>query len=297
MPSSNTFEITDVVAVSLALMRSNSVLGECVMRDAEAAFTGGRGDVVRVRTPKRRVAQNFNGTTVYTKVEEGHVQVKLTDEPTVAAAFTTKDMTLNIESFGEQVLKPQMDAVSAYVEKSAAAALLNAASKATGARAIKADAKHGEAGHVVKMLTAAAADFTRREIPAAARFLAIGPDVQNILLDVEQLQKVNEAGDSQALRNATMGELFGFRVVVSPYLDGAVAFHKTAYALAVRAPSEVQGGARSVSAADNQYALRVTMDFDPSVKSEVSIVDTLCGVATIDPARAIAFTVTPPAKA
>ncbi|MFI5617737.1 hypothetical protein [Streptomyces sp. NPDC051567] len=102
----NTFEITDVVAVSLALMRSNSVLGECVMRDAEAAFTGGRGDSVRVRTPKRRVAQNFNGTTVYTKVEEGHVQVKLTDEPTDAAAFTTKDMTLNIESFGQQVLKP-----------------------------------------------------------------------------------------------------------------------------------------------------------------------------------------------
>ncbi|MFD4534236.1 hypothetical protein ACFWNL_26970 [Kitasatospora sp. NPDC058397] len=59
-------------------MRSNSVLGECVMRDAEAAFTGGRGDSVRVRTPKRSVAQNFNGTTVYTKVEEGHVQVKLT---------------------------------------------------------------------------------------------------------------------------------------------------------------------------------------------------------------------------
>ncbi|MFD7829936.1 P22 phage major capsid protein family protein [Kitasatospora sp. NPDC059803] len=294
--TSNTFEITDVVAVSLALMRSNSVLGECVMRDAEASFTGGRGDSVRVRTPKRRVAQNFNGTTVYTKVEEGHVQVKLTDEPTDAAAFTTKDMTLNIESFGEQVLKPQMDAVSTYVEKSAAA-LLNAASKAAGARAIKADAKPGEPGHVVKMLTAAAADFTRREIPATDRFLAIGPDVQNILLDVEQLQKVNEAGDPHALRNATMGELFGFRVVVSPHLDGAVAFHKTAFALAVRAPSEVQGGARSVSAADNQYALRVTLDFDPSVKSEVSIVDTLCGVATIDPARAIAFTVTPPAKA
>ncbi len=293
--TSNTFEITDVVAVSLALMRSNSVLGECVMREAEAGFSGGRGDSVRVRTPKRRVAQNFNGTTVYTKVEEGHVQVKLTDEPTDAAAFTTKDMTLNIESFGEQVLKPQMDAVSTYVEKSAAA-LFNAASKATTARVIKADAKPGETGHVVKMLTAAAADFTRREIPATDRFLAIGPDVQNILLDVEQLQKVNESGEPHALRNATMGELFGFRVVVSPYLDGAVAFHKTAFALAVRAPSEVQGGARSVSSADNGYALRVTMDFDPSVKSEVSIVDTLCGVATIDATRAIAFTVTPPAK-
>ncbi|MFD7454436.1 P22 phage major capsid protein family protein [Kitasatospora sp. NPDC059827] len=294
MPS-NTFEISDVVAVSLALMRSNSVLGECVMRDAEAAFSGGRGDSVRVRTPKRRVAQNFNGTTVYTKVEEGHVQVKLTDEPTDAAAFTTKDMTLNIESFGEQVLKPQMDAVSTYVEKSAAT-LLNTASKATAARVIKPDAKHGEPGHVVKMLTAAAADFTRREIPATDRFLAIGPDVQNILLDVEQLQKVNEAGEPHALRNATMGELFSFRVVVSPYLDGAVAFHKTAFALAVRAPSEVQGGARSVSATDNGYAIRATLDFDPSVKSEVSIVDTLCGVATIDATRAIAFTVAPPAK-
>ncbi|GAA3049395.1 hypothetical protein GCM10020229_71040 [Kitasatospora albolonga] len=292
----NTFEIDDVVAVGLALMRSNSVLGECVMRDAEAGFTGGRGDSVRVRTPKRRTAQNFNGTTVYTKVEEGHAQVKLTDEPTDAAAFTTKDMTLNIESFGEQVLKPQMDAVSTYVEKSAAS-LLNAASKAATARVIKAAAQPGEAGHVVKMLTAAAADFTRREIPATDRFLAIGPDVQNILLDVEGLQKVNEAGDSQALRHATMGELFGFRAVVSPHLDGAVAFHKTAYALAVRAPSEVQGGARSISSADNGYALRITLDFDPSVKSEVSIVDTLCGVATIDPARAIAFKVTPPAAA
>ncbi len=57
----NTFEIADVVAVSLALMRSNSVLGECVTRDAEAAFTGGRGDSVRVRTPKRRADPRTGG--------------------------------------------------------------------------------------------------------------------------------------------------------------------------------------------------------------------------------------------
>ncbi|WP_441247036.1 P22 phage major capsid protein family protein [Kitasatospora sp. McL0602] len=286
--SDNKFEIDSVVAVSLEMMRAKSVLGETVMRDAENGFTGGRGDTVRVRAPKRRTATDYSGTTVYTKVEEGAVQVKLTGEPTDAVKLDTRDMTLDVESYSRQVLAPQMDAVSKYVEKTVIADALNKAAT-KDAREIDPTAKPGDKGHVIKLLTAAAADFTRREIPAEGRFLAVGPDIQNVLLDVELLQQVNTAGDPAALRNATMGDLFGFRVVVSPYLTGAVAYHKTAFALAVRSPQVPIGGATGRTATDNGYAVRVVNSFDASVKSDVSIVDTLCGVATVDAERYIPF--------
>ncbi|MGP9017159.1 hypothetical protein ACT1U9_01955 [Streptomyces sp. BR1] len=281
----NKFEIDSVVAAALGLLSSKTVLGATVFRDAESSFTGGRGDTVRVRIPKGRTAANYSGTTNYVDVEEGAVEVKLTDEPTDAAKITTRQGSLDVANYGAQVLVPQTDAVAKYVEKNLAK-LLNTQSKAAGSTEID-----PEAERPLSWITKAAAEFTKREIDHADRFLAVGPAVQEMLLNVEQLQKVNEAGGDDALTQAEMGKLFGFRVVVSPFLEGAVAYHRTAFALANRAPSASEGAGHSAGQTYNGYALRVTKDFDASVKSDVSIVDSFCGSAVLDANRMIAFKV------
>ncbi|MFF4143224.1 hypothetical protein ACFY0A_17770 [Streptomyces sp. NPDC001698] len=280
---SNDFNIDQVAAASLGLLSYHSVLGATVYRDAEADFIGGRGSKVGVRLPKQRTARNFSGTTQYVDVEEGIAYVELTDEPTDAAKLTSRDMTLDIRDFGAQVLMPQLDSVSRYVEKNLAA-LLNAQSAKANATAIDPAAP-------LKALTAAASEFTRREIDPGDRFLAVGPDVQRLLLDVEQLQRVDASGNDTMLTRAEMGTLFGFRVIVSPHLTGAVAYHRTAFALAVRGPAPA-GGGKSVSKEFNGYALRATVDFSPDVKSDVSIVDAFCGSAVIDENRLMAFKLT-----
>ncbi|CAL2059388.1 conserved protein of unknown function [Streptomyces murinus] len=281
----NNFEIDSVVAASLGLLSAKTVLGATVHRDAEKVFHGGRGDTVRVRIPAGRTAANFNGTTSYVDVAEGSVDVKLTDEPTDAAKITTKQASLDVLNYGAQVIDPQLDAVAKYVEKNIAG-LLNEQSKDAKSTVID-----PAADKPLAWITKAAAEFTKREIDPQDRFLAVGPTVYEFLLNVEQLQKVNEAGGDDALSKAEMGELFGFRVVVSPYLEGAVAYHRTAFALANRAPAASEGAGHSATSVYNGYALRVTKDFDAGVKSDVSIVDSFCGSTVLDARRFTAFKV------
>ncbi|MFE0171541.1 P22 phage major capsid protein family protein [Streptomyces sp. NPDC059002] len=288
---SHTFQIDDVVVSAVELLYHQNVLGNTVHRQVEPGFEGGRGDSVRVRLPKRRTAKDYTGTTQYVDVEENAVQVKLTDEPTDATKLTSKEKTLDVADFAKQVILPQTESVSRYIEKNLAKLMNDESAKVTeAAQIIDPAAKPGAVGHVIKSLTFSAAEFTRREIDPANRFFAIGPDVLQLLLDVEQIQKVNEAGGPEALRNATLGNLFGFDIVVSPHITGAVAYHKDAFALANVALASVEG-ANSASSSFNEYGLRIVRDFDPSTKSEVCIVDSLCGSKVIDEQRFIPFKV------
>lgn len=278
-----TFQIDEVATAALGLLSYRSVLGETIYRDAEADFIGGRGTVVGVRLPRQRTAKNYSGTTDYVDVEEGIAHIALTDEPTDAAKLGTRDMSLNIRDFGAQVLMPQLDSVSRYIEKSIAG-LMNSQSSAADSVAINPTSP-------LKALSFAAAEFVRREVDPGDRFLAVGPSVYGALLDVEQLQRVDASGGDSMLSRAEMGTLFGFRVIVSPYLSGAVAYHRTAFALANRAPCANEGAGKSSSQTFNGYALRTTIDYSPDVKSDVSIVDAFCGSAILDPTRFIAFKV------
>ncbi|MFB7634374.1 P22 phage major capsid protein family protein [Streptomyces sp. NPDC056149] len=277
----NAFQIDEVASAALGLLSRQTVLGATVYRDAEAEFIGGRGSVVGVRLPKQRTAKDYTGTTEFVDVEEGIAHVKLTDEPTDAAKLGTRDMTLDIRNFGAQVLMPQLDSVARYIEKNLAG-LMNAQSASTDAVVI-------DPASPLKAIAAAAAEFVRREVEPGDRFLAVGPDVYGALLDVEQLQRVDASGDDSMLERAEIGTLFGFRVIVSPYLTGAIAYHRTALALANRAPNANEGAGKSSSQRFNGYAIRATIDYSADVKSDVSIVDSLCGSAILDATRMIPF--------
>ncbi|EME98046.1 hypothetical protein J7W19_21055 [Streptomyces mobaraensis NBRC 13819 = DSM 40847] len=277
----NKIQIDQVATAALGLLSYQSVLGATVHRDAEAEFEGGRGSVVGVRLPKQRTAKNYTGTTEYVDVEEGIAHVKLTDEPTDAAKLGTRDLSLDIRDFGGQVLMPQLDAVSRYIEKNLAT-LMNTQSESADAVVIDPAAP-------LKAIAAASAEFVRREIDPGDRFLAVGPDVYGALLDVEQLQRVDASGDDSMLSRAEIGTLFNFRVIVSPLLTGAIAYHTTAFALANRSPNANEGAGKSSSQTFNGYAIRATLDYSADVKSDVSIVDSLCGSTILDPNRMIAF--------
>lgn len=66
--------------------------------------------------------------------------------------------------------------------------------------------------------------LTEKKTPREGRLLVVNPKFEKVLLsDQSKLTAVDTAGDSNGLRNATIGQLAGFRVVVSPYLDNTKA--------------------------------------------------------------------------
>lgn len=63
------------------------------------------------------------------------------------------------------------------------------------------------------------AALSKQTVPFTNRYLLVNPKFAGLLLGADSpLIKVNESGDTQALREATLGRLLGFQVVENPWM-------------------------------------------------------------------------------
>nr|WP_262391346.1 P22 phage major capsid protein family protein [Nocardiopsis sp. CNR-923] len=140
-----------------------------------------------------------------------------------------------------------------------------------------------------EMSSKAAAEFTRHELEMNGRVMVIGPDLMEAFLTIPALQNAAAAGSDQALRNGEIGRVFGFRVFISPFVNGTTAFTRDAFALACRAPRVSEGAGKSASQRHNGYSLRVVQDFDMTVRAEVSLMSTFVGAGVLDNRQSMSF--------
>lgn len=151
-----------------------------------------------------------------------------------------------------------------------------------------------DGGNILKVLIQANQVLNQRKIPREGRTLAVGTEVEAAILGLPQLQKVNESGDSgDLLRNASIGRLFGFNIIVAPELPSnfAVAYHKDAFAFITRPSRQPEGAAWSAVASQDGFALRLLRHYNPLQLEDQVVMDTFYGAATLDANRAVSFTV------
>jgi hypothetical protein len=279
----NDFPVSSVVAGALGLLESNSVLSKLVYRDAEKSMVGGTGDTVRVRVPE--VIEAVDGTgqaTQFTDIEDGSLPVQLSAEAYSAVLLSDRDLTLDLISFGAQVLQPQAAGVARFCEQAIAGVMNTASAEST--HSISPSAPLGA-------FVRAAAEFTRREIPLQGRYMAIGPDAFEALLSVPSLQDAAASGNADVIEGGYFTKLLGFQVHVSPYLTGAVAFTREGFALASRAPMNAEGAGFAATETHNGFALRYLRQFDVSQRADVSLLSTFVGAAVLDTNRSMAFSI------
>src|SRR5699024_7278254 len=122
-------------------------------------------------------------------------------------------------------------------------------------------------GFVRKGINSLRKTLNKNDVPTDGRILVVGVDVEEHLLNDPQFTRANEAGDSSALRNAELGRISGFRVVVSNTLDEnrMVAFHPSAFTLVTRAPQVPTSVKDGRSEAYAGVALRAIKDYNSAV--------------------------------
>jgi hypothetical protein len=281
----NSIPVDQVITATLGLIEANSVLGNLVHRDAERGFVGGVGDTVRVRVPNVIEARDGAGTaTIFSDIDEGAVPVTLTNEAYSAVKLTDMELSLSITDFGVQVLQPQSAGVAKYCERAISGVMNEQVNDAGNTNTIDPTAP-------LRAIAKAAAEFTRRELPMEGRILAIGPDILEAFLALPALQDVAAAGADEALRGGELTRLMGFSVRVSPYVEGAIAFTREAFALACRAPLPPEGAGYAATETYNGYSIRYVRDFDVSVRGDVSLMSVFVGAAVLDSRRFMAFNI------
>lgn len=133
----------------------------------------------------------------------------------------------------------------------------------------------------------------QRGVPAAGRVLVVGANWEAALLSLDNLNKVNEAGDNGALlRTATLGNLYGFTIVVDYSLgaNDAFAFQRDAVTLVTRTTAIPRGASFASTTSAEGFTLRYLQDYDPDHLVDRAVIDTFAGAQVLDKQRIVRLT-------
>ena len=274
----NTLLTPQIIAKeALMVLRNNAVMANLVYRDYSDEFAA-VGDTITIRKPATFKANEYNGSIEVQDATESGVKVVMNKLLDVSFAVTSKEMTLDIADFSNQLIVPAMQAFADKIDSSILA-LESGITNRVNASNSKADVIAAR-----KYLTTAAA-------PLADRRYVYNSDVEADLLSTDLFVNAGAVGDDgTALKEASLGRKFGMDFYVDQNIPAAasqgkmkaMAFHKNAFALVTRPLALPQGAANAHIENYDGFALRVVYGYDMDKKTDTVSIDMLCGVAVLD---------------
>ena len=271
----------------LATLYNTTVLSNLVWRDFDPDFTGKQGDTITIRKPAVFTAEEFNRASGVTlqEVDEDSTTVVLNKIANVSFAVTDEEMTLEVDDFQNRLLNPALEAIIQKVDGDLAEALVDAAEAAGGGGTSTLSQVASDC------IIDARGKLSRNKLPTTDRHAVFSPEAVGKALSDELFVQADQSGSTDALREASVGRVFGIDTYESQVFglgagdrgvaDG-VAFHRSAVTLAVR-PLEAPRGLPSTQVAVENYkglSLRATYDYNSTKKQDEVSVDLLYGIAT-----------------
>lgn len=276
---------------TLTSLRWLTNLPRTVRQDFSQEFVAGRGQTVNVLGPisagKAKVYTKAKRTAreeiEFNELDQQWFPVTLEDQIYNAVRLPDDFATFTLEQLTKQVLKPQAESI---VDDIAAPLIAQMSAIGTDASIPKVAP---DGSNITQVLIKARQVLNDRKVTMAGRTFAVGADIEAAILSLPQLQKVNESGSSEVLREATIGRLFGFNIVADQALasDFGIAYHKDAFAHVTRPSRQPEGAAKSATVAQDGYALRWIQHYNPLQLEDQSVVDTFYGATTLDANRAV----------
>lgn len=278
-----------LVNASLGTLERELVLTQFLWRDAEAYFTGAtgpKGDKISIRVPGRmtegrELAWRTSARTIITDdIKEGSIDVILDTYAYKAVDLLDEELTLDVEPFGDRVLRPMTQAVAEHIENKIATFIQSTTFVHTVEIALTGERR------VYNALIKARGLLNRSFVPRADRICIMGSNLEEIALQDPSLVDVDRSGSTAALRDASIGRIAGFEIFGSDNIDPdeMYVFHRTAFPAVFRAPKPARGVAFSSSATFNGLALTYWEDYNSVNASDRAFVGTFFGLnRTLDP--------------
>jgi len=284
----NTFITPTVVARrALATLYNTIVLAQLVYRDYDQDFTGKQGDTVNVRKPATFDAKVFSRSSGIDLQEatESSIPVQLDTLLDVSFPITAEELTLELDQIDERLITPASEAIAQEVDERLGTAIVDASNDSGGGGKVTLVSK---ANDVFTGSDGARSILSRNNLPLAERYAVVSPEAAGEALQDELFVQADKSGSTTALREGSLGRVFGFDTYESQTFGGSVgsdgvAFHRQAVALVSRTLAKPDG------LPSDQYAvagykglgLRVVKAYDINKKQDIYSVDFLIGVEKI----------------
>lgn len=275
----NVIKAERVVRTMLGVLERDSVLSRLMWRNPAGDFRGAKGDAITIKVPAYTNAnrRDLRAGTPRTKsnLTERRVIVTLDTDLYKTVPITDEELTLDIESFNDQIVAPVASSLVRGIEDDA----LDLVAGATYQHEVNFNdytATFNAIAHARRLLNDS-------RVPEAGRVLAIGSGIEERLITDPQFARVDQSGSDEALRRATIGRVAGTDVITVPGLppDDAYMFHQTAYALSYRAPFVPRGAPWGATMAWEGFALRVVQAIDPDEVVDNFHADVWTGTNTV----------------
>lgn len=285
---------------ALATLYESMVFQPLVYTDLSTEFTTQKvGNTVNVRKPAVFTATKFNRATGIQRqnATEDKIPVVLSEIADVSFDVTSEELTLNIVDFDEQLLAPAMMAIAQQVDRDIAGLRSNVTQVAG------ISSQTGFEWSKPEVLIEAGRQLDLKNVPEVDRRAVVGPTTKAQWLNSDLIKNADRSGSTDGLRKASVGSgLFGFdayqtqnigqpklpasQVVGDPTTEVGVAFHPSAFAF-VSAPLEIPPGSFAAVETYRGLSVRVAYQYNIDKKQTTVSVDTLYGVKTLDPNRAV----------
>lgn len=289
---------------TIAALRYLTNLPRTVRMDFAGEFVAGRGQTINVKGPiSAGEAHDYTASNRSSRAEitfndlsQTFVPVRLENQVYNAVRLPDDFTTFTLEQMEDEVLRPQAEAV---VDKLPVPLLEEMKKiKAPTASGTGPDVTYSAAtalkfkrdgSNALAVITRLRKVLNTRNVPSQGRTLAVGSDIAEVLLLLDQLNKVNEAGTGDTLREATIGRLKGFDIVEDTALPGdfAIAYQREAFVFVTRPSAAPKGIAYSAAVSQDGFSLRHIMQYDPIHLEDQSVVDCFYGAATLEAKRAV----------
>lgn len=269
--------------LAVELLRRELVLVATVARVPGAEYAGPSGGTVTIRVPQPRTAkeQVTPGETIeYADIDETPVNVKLRHLYD-ATRVTDEDLTLSLQSFGRQVLRPQVAAVATGSEDELADQMNELEADSEIAWGEEADPAVDE-----DTILAVREKMGDEDVPAGDRYVAVSTDIARRLLAIDKFSRADARGASgvTALEKAIIGEIYGMTFVESSGIakGSSVFYHSSGFGFGNRPPTAPQNaGVGSKTVSEGGVSLRHILAFDANRLITASIVSVFVGAAVV----------------
>ncbi|MDH6705400.1 hypothetical protein P3T27_002110 [Kitasatospora sp. MAA19] len=232
-------------------------------------------------------------------IRESRFPVQLTTLAQNSTVLSMEQVAFDLREFGSQVLTKLSRGFAEYFDDTTASFIKSSITRS----ALTAAQKKAVGGDVTVTIPAAdgtGTNMTARalalrtalvdarmamnlaNVPTSERYLIAGPEVEAILLKDPQFVAVDYSGDTNALRRATIGRIYGFDIVIhNSFGLEAYLFHKSAMLLVSACPAIPLGAVNGAIQNVNGIATRMLLDYDYARKADTIGLDTMYGLATV----------------
>jgi len=211
--------IDDIAKEALMLLRSTLVGVKLFDRRYESNFTGTEmvGDTIRIRRRGAGTVREFTSSITVDDITESNVNLVLEKHYDLSFAVTSKQWTLDLQNFSEQLLAPNVLKMAEQIDAYALTKLKQLPNVGGPS-----ETEPAALPTTVAHLAAINRILDDQKVPMAERVQLVSPTYKQALLSIDTFVEADKRGDGgTALESARMGQLMSMSHFMDQNIDSA----------------------------------------------------------------------------